>query len=768
MVDAALERFTDDHYTPSARLARLKQTPVDYRHHWAALADLGVLGTALPEALGGLGGCAVDVAHTVRTLSRALLLEPLVESAVVAGTLLAAAVGNPQQQAQVDALLDGSTITVLLGGRPGTDAGIRCAMRPDSSYLLSGSLPVVPFAQQANQWLVAAQDSASADTLIFLLAPDATAWGGGSYRLIDGHPACDIRWHDLAVPASALWLRGDAARVALARAGLLAAAAYGAEAAGILAQLVSTTGAYLTTRVQFGVTLSNFQALQHRYADMHMEALECSALTRAFAAAIDAADAAAVAQLHAAVAVAVARAPAHVGQEAIQMHGGMGLTEELIVSHYNARLLVLASQVAAWTPAATDAVAAQHADCIEAPNRSDQTDGSFDETAFRAEVAAFVHSHLSPDTRRKVMQGLYLEKHDYIQWQKALFERGWFGAAWPVSAGGKGWTIQQEHAFLQECAIHAAPMIIPYGLNMVGPVLFQFGNESQKQQHLPGILASDVWWCQGYSEPNAGSDLASLSTKAVREGDHYVVNGSKMWTTEAHFADWMHCLVRTERTSRKQEGISFLLIDMQTPGLTVEPIVTLDGVHHTNQTFFDNVRVPVENLVGMEGQGWKIAKFLLARERTFIADTGNKLRMLEQIKATVARYRGLLSASTRAIQDQRLAEIEASLTGLVELERAYVREWMAGQDDGIGASVLKVRGSELLQRMSIFWRDAMGPYGACYDPEDRKTGIGLGSELPWVQAAAVNYDYLYGRCWSVFGGSNEVQRNIIAQTLLRG
>ena len=396
-----------------------------------------------------------------------------------------------------------------------------------------------------------------------------------------------------------------------------------------------------------------------------------------------------------------------------------------------------------------------------------QADASFDEAAFRRDVAKFVCTQLSADTRRKVANGLYLDKHDYVDWQKALYRRGWFGAAWPVAAGGKGWTIQQEHAFLQECAIHAAPMIIPYGLNMVGPVLQHFGSEAQKRQHLPGILASDVWWCQGYSEPNAGSDLAALSTKAVRDGENYVVNGSKMWTTEAHWAEWMHCLVRTERTARKQEGISFLLIDMKTPGLSVEPIVTLDGVHHTNQTFFDNVRVPVENLVGTEGHGWKIAKFLLARERTFIADTGNKLRMMEQIKSTVTRYGGLLSGQAQAVQQRRLSELEASLTALLALEASYIHEWMAGRDDGIGASVLKVRGSELLQQMTIFWREAMGPYGACYDPADRKQGDGLGSELPWVQAAAVNYNYLYGRCWSVFGGSNEVQRNIIAQTLLR-
>ena len=176
---------------------------------------------------------------------------------------------------------------------------------------------------------------------------------------------------------------------------------------------------------------------------------------------------------------------------------------------------------------------------------------AFDETAFRAEVRAFVDTRLAAATRHKVRNGLYLSKHDYVDWQRALHQRGWFGASWPSAFGGKDWSVRQEHAFLQECAIHAAPMIIPYGVNMVGPVLYSFGTEAQKQRYLPGILASDTWWCQGYSEPNAGSDLAALSSAAVRDGDHYVVNGSKMWTTEAHWADMMHCLVRTERTARK-------------------------------------------------------------------------------------------------------------------------------------------------------------------------------------------------------------------------
>lgn len=391
-----------------------------------------------------------------------------------------------------------------------------------------------------------------------------------------------------------------------------------------------------------------------------------------------------------------------------------------------------------------------------------------DEASFREEIREFVAAHLDPSTRKKVENGLYLEKNDYVGWQQALWRKGWFGATWPSALGGHDWSVRQEHAFLQECAIQGAPMIIPYGVNMIGPVLHEFGNAEQQVAHLSGILDSTVWWCQGYSEPNAGSDLAGLKTRAVRDGEDYVVNGTKMWTTEAHWADMMHCLVRTDASGRKQQGISFLLIDMKASGISVEPIITIDGVHHTNQVFFDNVRVPVANLVGEEGQGWKIAKYLLARERTFIADTGNKIRMMRQIKASVARHESLLEPLQRAMQAARLAQIEADLTALLALERDYIDEWMAGRDDGIGASVLKVRGTEVLQAMTEFWRDAYGPYGAGYDAGLRAEGAGLSSPQPWVQASAANYHYLYGRCWSIFGGSNEIQRNIIAAQLLRG
>ena len=343
---------------------------------------------------------------------------------------------------------------------------------------------------------------------------------------------------------------------------------------------------------------------------------------------------------------------------------------------------------------------------------------SGEKRAWRAEVRRFVESHLPADLARKVATGLKLEKHDYVRWQKILHDHGWFAGSWPREHGGQGWTLDKQLIFTQEAATCNAPMIIPYGVGMVGPVIYTYGTAEQQREHLPGILSSDVWWCQGYSEPGAGSDLASLKTFAERNDDHYVVNGTKMWTTEAHWADKMHCLVRTSRDGKPQQGISFLLIDMNTPGITVQPIVTIDGLHHTNQTFFDNVRVPVGNRVGEEGRGWAIAKFLLGNERTSIADTGPKLRLLRHLKslhaAFVADARN--SAALRASVTLALADLEIQLLTLCNLEAHYVDEWMGGRKIGAEASILKIRGTEILQALSETGTAARGSAGCCARP----------------------------------------------------
>lgn len=395
---------------------------------------------------------------------------------------------------------------------------------------------------------------------------------------------------------------------------------------------------------------------------------------------------------------------------------------------------------------------------------------SAEERAWRKEVRDFVRDHLPADIARKGELGLKIDKDDYVRWQKILFEHGYFAGAWPKEHGGQGWGLDKQLIFTQESAVNNGPMMIPYGVNMVGPVLYTFGNDAQKEKHLPGILSSDVWWCQGYSEPGSGSDLASLKTTAVRDGDHYIVNGAKLWTTEAHWADWMHCLVRTDKTVKAQKGISFLLIDMQTPGMEIRPIVTIDGIHHTNAVFFDNVRVPAENLVGEEGQGWTMAKFLLGNERASIADTGPKLRFLKHVRQLhdKAMESPNIPEPVKSELSLKLADVTIQLMTLCEMERRYVKAWMEGAPvNGPEGSVLKIRGTEILQSLSEVCRDMQGPSAAAHDPDDLHRSPD--EHLSAVQQASLyGHEYLYGRCWSVFGGTNEIQRNIIAGQILRG
>ena len=386
---------------------------------------------------------------------------------------------------------------------------------------------------------------------------------------------------------------------------------------------------------------------------------------------------------------------------------------------------------------------------------------------FRREVREFVEAMLPVDIAARVARGRELEKDDYVRWQKILNDEGWLLGEWPKEWGGRGWDPARQLVFLRETGLAGAPMIIPYGVKMVGPVLQTFGSEAQKKRHIPGIVSSDVWWCQGYSEPGAGSDLAALRTTAVREGDFYRINGSKMWTTQAHWADWMHMLVRTDNSGRRQQGISFLLVDMKTPGITVRPILTLDGQHHTNETFYDNVMVPAENLVGVEGRGWDIAKFLLTNERISIADTGAKLRLLQTMKGMneAVRKSARASAFVKARLQSKMIEAETRLNALVALESYLVEAWAQGRPMGADGSMLKVRGSEVLQALSEVAIDLEGPYAGVHDPADMREPLQTPQSAA-RQASAMAHEYLYGRCWSIFGGSNEIQRNIIAKTVL--
>ena len=389
------------------------------------------------------------------------------------------------------------------------------------------------------------------------------------------------------------------------------------------------------------------------------------------------------------------------------------------------------------------------------------------EKAFRAEVRSFVEANLPHDLRDRVLNFQHLEKADYVRWQRILAAHGWGAPAWPREFGGAAWSAAPRNIFDEECFTAGAPRQMPFGLSMVAPVLQKFGTPAQQQRFLPRILSMEDWWCQGYSEPGAGSDLAALSTRAERNTDgHYIVNGQKIWTSFAQWADWIFCLVRTDAGGRKQEGISFLLIDMATPGVTVRPIKTLDGGHDVNEVFFDNVRVPVENLVGEEHHGWSIAKYLLGHERTNIAGLGNCKRFMRRLKEIAASER---KHGKPLLQDPRFRDrIVKVEIDLIAHEWSLLRLIAAegeGRAPGPEASILKIRGSEIQQELTELLMECAGPYALPFVAEALEPGYS-GDTAQGELLNALAPHYLDWRKISIYGGATEVQKNIIAKMIL--
>jgi alkylation response protein AidB-like acyl-CoA dehydrogenase len=364
-----------------------------------------------------------------------------------------------------------------------------------------------------------------------------------------------------------------------------------------------------------------------------------------------------------------------------------------------------------------------------------------EERAFRAEVREFIATHLPDDIRRKMQAGDHLEKDDYYRWQRVLFERGWIAPNWPKQYGGTGWDPIRRHIFSEELSYGWAPRLLPFGLSMVAPVIINFGNDEQRARFLPRILSAEDFWCQGYSEPGSGSDLASLSTKAERKGDTYVINGTKTWITAAQWADWIFVLARTSPVEKKrQEGISFILVDMRTPGVTVREITTIDGGHEINEVHLENVEVPVSNRVGEEGGGWTYAKFLLEHERTGTAGIAACRQMLTQL--TELRERE--DIEDRRF-DERIAEVDIELTALAFTELRVLAAESAGTRPGPESSILKLKGTEIQQALTELALDAGGPYAD----------------------VALARHYFNLRKATIYAGSNEIQKNIIAKQILK-
>ncbi len=393
-----------------------------------------------------------------------------------------------------------------------------------------------------------------------------------------------------------------------------------------------------------------------------------------------------------------------------------------------------------------------------------------EEQQFREDVRTWVRAHLPADIAHKVRNSLTLTRDDMQNWAKILGKKGWLGHAWPKQFGGPGWNAIQKHLFEEECALACAPRIVPFGPVMVAPVIMSFGSAEQQQKYLPGIASGEVWWSQGYSEPGSGSDLASVKCKAERVGNHYLVNGQKTWTTLGQYGEWIFCLVRTSNEGKPQTGISFLLIDMKSKGVSVRPIKLLDGECEVNEVWFDNVEVPVENLIGEENKGWTYAKHLLSHERTNIADVNRSKRELERLKR-IAKAEGIWEDNR--FRDE-IAKLEVDVIALEMMVLRVLSAEKSGKNSLDVAGLLKIRGSEIQQRYAELMMLAAGPFAVPLIREAMEAGWqgdqmftgNAGFPGSATHCAPLASTYFNLRKTTIYGGSNEVQRNIIAQTVL--
>lgn len=385
--------------------------------------------------------------------------------------------------------------------------------------------------------------------------------------------------------------------------------------------------------------------------------------------------------------------------------------------------------------------------------------------SLRQAVRDFHATVMPADLRDKSHRHQVLSKEDYVRWMRLLDQQGWSVAHWPAEYGGKGWSPLERFAFEDELARLGCPWVIPFGVKYVGPVIYAFGSEAQKQRFLPGIKTTEEFWAQGYSEPGAGSDLAGLRTTAIRNGDHYVVNGQKVWTTYAQWADWLFCLVRTDKDDKPQSGISFLLIDMKSPGVKVVPIRTMDGYAHVNEVWLEDVKVPAENLIGEEGKGWTYAKFLLKNERTAGAIVGWAWHVLDRFKrhARETVVNGLPLIEQPLLRN-RLGEFELRFLALELAAYQAVEAMCDGSENGSEASLIKIRGTELYQEVMETLVEALGAAGVAFDVEALHSA-GLPPLGP-DDAGGILKDHFYNRAATIFGGSSEIQRNIVAKVVL--
>jgi len=720
---------------------------------WRQMAELGWAALLIPEARGGLGASLADVAAIAEELGKVAAPEPLIETATLAATVLSQA----DESALADSLLGqiaAGEATPAVAWQPEQRTRLQ-AVRAQSGFMLDGELANVPCAANAEGFVVPAQ--LDGELALFWIARDAAGLSIATSKAADGTVCGSLALRKARVPGEALLLRGARAASALDDATSAAYVIAAACLVGVMERTLEMTLEYMRSRVQFGRPIGSFQALQHRAVDLYIRKEVARAVVDEATASFEAADAGkrmlrALRAKHRATDSALL-----VAREAIQFHGAIGFTLENDLVHFVNRALVLAAQYGNAArlrqafAAASPYVAAQDtadpaARAVSEPDGGDYN--ALDDEDFRMLVRRFFEEKYPEDKRFPSRKLRWSEIRD---WYMTVSRRGWLAPNWPREYGGMGLGASKCIVFMEEqerWGVARTPADL--GLTMVGPMLIHHGTEAQRRKYLPKILAGEHVWCQGYSEPNAGSDLASLRTTAVLDGDEFVVNGQKTWTTMATDANYMFLLARTDKDASKQAGISFLLLDFATPGIKVRPIRNLAGNEEFCEVFFDDVRVPRENLVGELHQGWTIAKSLLTFERLFLGSPKQSQYVLQRL-AEFASERGLMDDP--AFLD-RFTRLRLDVHDLESTYARFAEQVKKGQLLGPDISMLKIWGTETCARLSELMVEAADLDGATPGPLGR-CGVDVLNQ------------YYYSRAGTIYGGSNEIQRNILAKQVLR-
>ena len=726
------------------------------REVWRTMAELGWLGVVLPARLGGLALGAQGAAVLARALGAVAAPEPFIETAVAAATVLAHADAAADT---INALLAGDqVIVVALGGMETQQAfGAARATAAQLGVTLEGVLDAVPLAAAADAWLVPA--TLAGEAVICLVQAGARGLTVDARPLADGSANARL---DLGACTARVLARGEDARAALQAARVAAELASSAYQLGLASTLFEMTVAYVGTRRQFGQAIGSFQSLQHRLVDAYCALRLAEAAVAECVAAVDGGLVNDAALFQASRArQRSGEALLDIAREAIQLHGAIGYTDECDVGSCVNRALVVTARygrpqdhaarctrlLGAIAPpraseGATDRALAEH-------NPPGGDWNALDNDRFRQIVRQWHEANYPDDLKHLRHRARWAQCR---AWYAALYRRGFAAPGWPVAHGGMGLAPDKLLIFIEERERLGVVRTPDQGIIMIGPLLMQHGTPEQRAHYLPKALSGEHIWCQGYSEPNAGSDLASLRTTAVRDGDDFVINGQKIWTTMAQDANQMFCLVRTDRDAKPQAGISFVLIDFATPGITVRPIRNIAGDQEFCEVFFDNVRVPCANLVGRLNEGWVIAKTLLSFERFFIGSPKTCRHALTRV-AELAVARGL---AQDAVTVARYTRFVLDVSALESLYKVFAEQIKRGEEPGADVSLLKIFASETFQRLSEFVLDLGGEGAAQIDGVDTPDG-----------ALDALTSYYNSRPTTIYGGSNEIQRNIIAKLVLR-